>query len=620
MIKKNSRFVAFSGCLALLAVLYSCANLGYPDGGAYDETPPVLLGSIPMQGAVNSKTKKIVLQFDEFIKLENASEKVVVSPPQFQKPEVKANGKKVVVELADSLLPDRTYSIDFADAIVDNNEGNPLGHFSFTFSTSNVIDTMQVGGYLLNAADLEPIKGVLVGLYSNLADSAFTTQPFLRVARTDSRGYFSIKGVANGAYRVYALDDMNQNFLFDQKSERIAFSDSIIRPSLTERVRMDTVWVDSLTIDTIIPRKYTAFLPDDILLQAFQEKQTLQYLTKSERNRKECFSLFFATENDSLPKWRGLNFDATDAFLMEKNEKMDTLQYWLKDSLVYNLDTLKVELDYWKTDTLGELHPQRDTLELSYKHKKNVQSKKEKEKEKTTFLYCKYDIPTTQDVYRDLVFDFAEPLAEIDHQRIHLEQQVDTLWEETAFTFKRDELQVRRYRLQAKWNPGETYRLRVDSTAFHSYYGLFTNKIEEKFKVHSLDDYASLFFNIKGTHGPVVVELLDSGGKVIRSVQMKNGQADFYYLAPGTYYARLYEDRNANNKWDTGLYEAHQQAEQMYYYPLKIQLKVMFEFTQDWNVQAVSLEKQKPLAIVKQKPEVRKVRNRNKKNNTNNRR
>ena len=236
--------------VTLGAMLYSCASIGRPDGGPYDETPPRFIGSTPAAGALNNERTKISLMFDEFIKLEKATEKVVVSPPQIQQPEIKASGKRIQVNLLDSLKPNTTYTIDFSDAIVDNNEGNPLGNFAFTFSTGTEIDTMEVAGTMLDASNLEPIKGMLVGLHSNLNDSAFTKLPF---------------------DRIYGLMDADQNFTFNQKSEMIAFHDSLIIPRMEERIRMDTAWVDSLTYDTIVEKKYMHYLPDDVILRAFKE-------------------------------------------------------------------------------------------------------------------------------------------------------------------------------------------------------------------------------------------------------------------------------------------------------------------------------------------------------------
>lgn len=174
------------GAVAIVAVLYSCASIGRLEGGPIDETPPRFVAGSPLPGALHNKKKKIVIEFDEFIKLDKANEKVVISPPQVQQPEIKSNGKKVVITLQDTLKTNTTYTVDFADAIQDNNEGNPLEAFTYTFSTGAELDSMAIAGTLLEASNLEPVKGMLVGLHANLADSAFTTLPFDRVGRTDS--------------------------------------------------------------------------------------------------------------------------------------------------------------------------------------------------------------------------------------------------------------------------------------------------------------------------------------------------------------------------------------------------------------------------------------------------
>lgn len=214
---------------------------------------------------------------------------------------------------------------------------------------------MQVAGYVLNAENLEPIKGILVGLYNNLSDTIFTKEPMLRVSRTDSRGHFVIKGVAPGDYRIYALQDADNNYYFNQKSEQLAFTHDIITPTFKPDIRQDTLWRDSLHIDSIARVPYTHFLPDDIVLRAFTEVQTDRYLIKSERNEPDHFTLFFSYGDSLLPQIRGLNFNEHDAFITELSEKRDTITYWLRDTMLVNQDTLRMELKYMATDTLGVL-------------------------------------------------------------------------------------------------------------------------------------------------------------------------------------------------------------------------------------------------------------------------
>ena len=612
--------------VTVIAALYSCASIGRPDGGPLDETPPRFIGSTPAAGALNNTKTKVSLSFDEFIKLEKANEKVVISPPQVQQPEIKASGKKISVNLLDSLKPNTTYTIDFSDAIVDNNEGNPLGNFAFTFSTGSAIDTMEVSGTLLEASNLEPVKGMLVGMHSNLSDTAFTKLPFDRVARTDSRGHFTIRGVAPGKYRIFGLMDADQNFAFSQKSEALAFNDSLVIPRWEERIRQDTTWVDSLTIDTVVERKYTYYLPDNVILRSFKEDLFSQYLVKNERLTPEKFTLYFAAKADTLPVLKGLNFDERDAFIIEKNLTNDTIHYWVKDSLLYKQDTLSLSLNYLYTDTLNQLVPRTDTLNLVAKTvKKAVDEPKKKKKKKgeeeepepTKFLHVSTYIPSTMDVYDYISLSFDEPIVSFDSAAIHLKQKVDTLWEDIPFVFEQDSLQLRKYNLYYDWEPAREYEFSVDSTAFHGIYGLFTDKIKQNIKVRSLEEYGAIYFNVSGCDSIAFVELLDTQDKVVRKVPVVNGQADFYFLNPGKYCARLINDTNGNGVWDSGEYETKRQPEMVYYYPQILEPKANWEVEQTWDVKALPLDKQKPDELKKQKPDEdkkKKDRNNNRRN------
>ena len=621
--------------LMLMIVVYSCASMGNPDGGPYDEEPPKFVRSTPKPFAINSKEKKVTIEFDEFIKLEKAAEKVVVSPPQLEQPEIKASGRKVVVGLVDSLRPNTTYTIDFADAIVDNNEGDPLGNYAFTFSTGTTIDTMEVSGTVLSASDLEPVKNIQVGLHSDLSDSAFMKKPFDRVPRTDSRGHFSIRGIAPGKYRIYALMDGNQNYLFDSKTEMIAFSDSIIIPAMEDAMRQDTIWKDSLTIDTIKSVGYTRFLPDDIILRAFKEENDRQYLTRSERDKENHFVLTFSARADTLPTLKGLNFDERDAFIIEKTDRNDSICYWIKDSLIYQMDTLEIQMDYLATDTLDRLVPQTDTLFLVNKltraerekleakaaeEKEKERKKKEKKGEKiepepTKFLTLNVDAPSAFDLDRNVYLSFDEPVASIDTAAIHMEIKKDSLWEEIPFLFVSDSVLPRKYEILAEWEPEKEYQLSIDSMAFKGVYGLHTNKVKQTMKVKKLNEYGTILLNITGADSTAVVELLDGSGKVLRQQRITpQNTADFYYLNPGTkFYIRLFNDRNGNGVWDTGKYSEHLQPEEVYYFPKVWEMKANFDFEENWNINAVPVEKQKLDEIKKQKPEeTKKIQDRNK--------
>ena len=620
--------------LAAVAVMASCAKMGQPDGGWYDETPPVIIKTTPQDKGVNINQKKIAIHFDEYIQIDNPTEKVVVSPPQMEQAEINAAGKKIEIELKDTLKPNTTYTIDFSDAITDNNENNPLGNYTYSFSTGDHIDTLEVAGYVLNAKDLEPIKGILVGLYSNLNDTAFTGEPMLRVSRTDSRGKFIIKGIAPGDYRIYALQDADNNYRFSQKGEQLAFTHDIITPTFKPDIRQDTLWRDTLHIDSIARVPYTHFLPDDITLRAFTETQTDRYLIKSERTEPDHFTFFFSYGDSLLPEVKGLNFDEREAFITEHSEKRDTVTYWLRDTMLVNQDTLRMELKYMATDTLGVLRLQTDTLDMlaktPYEKRMEQQADRYKEWKKkqdrakkrgkpyetempAAALKPQYIVASEPDPDQNVIITMPAPLAKADTSCIHLYSKHDTLWYRSPYVFRPKQGANRTYELLGEWRPGIEYSLEIDTMAFTDIYGKTSAPYKQGFKVRSEDSYATVLFEVTGMKDTtIVVQLLSSSDEVVKEVSTDNGTAEFFYVKPGTYYARMFIDSNRNGEWDTGLYADDRQAETTYYYPEKLECKEKWDMTLTWNPTSRKPFMQKPLEITKQKPEKEKtIRRRN---------
>ena len=629
-------------------VLTSCARMGNPDGGWYDETPPKVLGATPADKATEVKAQKVKISFDEFVKIDNPTENVIVSPPQLQAPEIKATGKSIEVKLLDSLKANTTYTIDFSDAISDNNEGNPLGNYTYSFSTGAEIDTMEVSGYVVAAENLEPVKGILVGLYANLADSAFEKQPMLRVSRTDSRGHFVIKGVKRGTYRVYALQDVDGNYQFNQKSEMIAFNHELIKPSVMDDTRQDTLWSDSLHIADIKRVGYAHFLPDNITLCAFHEVLTSRYLLSVTRNEANHFAVNFSYGNPKLPQIKGLNFNAHDAFIAIPNAKRDTIDYWLRDTALVNQDTLRMEMTYLMTDSAGQLVSQTDTLEVLSKQPyerrmkqlkatyEKWQKQQEKLKKKGEPYQTEMPRPTLAirmqnaneiDPEKRLQLQFETPISTIDTTKIHLYTKVDSLWYRANYQLlpaarrnaegrfvRPDSLKYgMNYEISADWKPGQDYSFETDSTAFTDIYGAVTPKYKQGFKVKGDDEFGSLVITLTGLDGqPCIVQLLDRNDKVIKEVAAEHQQAEFYYLKPETYYLRLFVDSNHNGIWDTGDYAKDRQPEAVYYYPGKIECKAKWDLTESWNPTSTPLYLQKPSAITKQKADKQKtIRRRN---------
>ena len=617
-------------------MIVSCARMGQPDGGWFDDTPPRVVSTNPIEKGTKVKSKKVTITFDEFIKLEDASNKVVVSPPQIEPADIKSSGKNIIVELKDSLKENTTYTIDFSDAISDNNEGNPMGNYTYSFSTGERIDTFEVSGNVLDASNLEPVKGILVGLYDDLSDTVFARKPFIRVSRTDSRGRFVIKGIAPGTYRAYALQDADGDYIYSQKSEMIAFNHETFEPYAKPDVRQDTVWRDTLRIDSIMRVDYTHFYPDNIVLRAFTVKQTDRYLVKSDRNEPDRLNFFFSYGNDSLPEIKGLNFNSDSAFVVESTLKKDTVTYWIKDMTLINRDSLMIEAKYLMTDSTGTLVMQTDTLEMipkmSYekrmKQKMKDIEKWQKEQDKKKKRGEAYDSIMAQKPLelqitgngkitpeQNVFFTMPTPLATCDTAKIHLYSKIDTLWYNSRFEWQQIEGNIRKYMLRAEWRPDVEYSLELDSAAFIDIYGLASAPRKEGIKVSSNDEFGSLIVNVSGINADsatVIVQLLNSSDAVKKEAVVINGAAEFYYLKAEKLYLRAFVDRNGNGIWDTGDYYADMQPEEMYYYPKMVETKEKWDITIGWDVSSTPLVRQKPDAIKKQKSEKeKKLQNRN---------
>lgn len=630
--------------ISLVTFICACANIGSPDGGPYDERPPRVLASTPVNQATNTDKRKITILFDEYIKIENASEKVVVSPPQVEAPNIRAVGKSVRIDLYDSLQANTTYTVDFADAIVDNNEGNPMGNFTYSFSTGDVIDTMEVSGYVLNAEDLEPIKGILVGLYAVnddgiVPDSLFRTKAFERVSRTNGSGYFVIKGVARDKrYRAFALQDVDGNFQFTQKSEQVAFDTSYFETSCGPDIRLDTIWADSVHYDSITPVHYTHFYPDNIILRAFKEAGQDRHLLKNVREVPERFTMFFTAPSDTLPRIQGLNFEGDGGFIVEPSLYGDTITYWIPDTTIAYADTLSMAFSYLDTDTLHQLVWKTDTLDLVPKTTREKQLKElakkteewEKEQKKkrkknpmlppeenphlTTWLNIECKPAGSLDPNQAPILTFSEPIDPIDSADVHFKVKVDSLFEDAPFRFEPIEGDPRRYRLFAEWELDQQYTFEIDSAAVRGCLGNTNKAFKQDFRIPKEETYGALFIQCIVNDSNIVVQLLNGSDKPVRTEHANaQGRADFFYLKPGDYYLRCFIDSNGDGIWTTGDYDSGVAPEETFYFPKPLTVKAQWEIEQQWDLRGIEAMKQKPEKLVKQKADKKKdPRQRNK--------
>lgn len=604
----------------------SCANIGTPSGGPRDEDPPRFLSANPPSGSLNVTRERMTLNFDELINVKDAFQKVVVSPVSGSTPRVSSQGRRVNIEF-DSLAPNTTYTVDFADAIEDNNEGNKLQGFTYTFSTGPVLDSLRVSGRVLAARNLEPQQSMLVGVHSDMADSAFTSKRFLRVAKTDDRGRFTIRGLAPGKYRVFALGDMDNDYAYSSPEEDLAFCDFTVEPYSETATALDSVY-DPLTgrLDSVRERTRTIFLPNDIVLRSFNSGVRQQYLSKYERIDSTRVFLKFNTRADSLPGLSGIGHPDIDRIgTLEASASLDSLVWWLTPELMRE-DSLRIVARYTRSDqNLVKSHV-ADTL--SFFTRKLPAPKKKDKKKRISYADSIAAITTafkmlgssTQDVHLPLLFETPAPLATFDTRAVRLSVMADSVYVPVSgeFSLERpDSLQPRRFSLDYPWEYGGKYRLEIDSLAATDIYGKPTLPLRHDFTVKQTGDYCSVLFHVTGLDSaiPAFVELLNSSDAVQRTARLDSGDAFFPFLTPGKYYARIVLDLNGNGEYDTGNYALGLQPEPVYYYPKAINVKKNWDKEENWALFDTPLDLMKPAAITKNKPASDK-RNRNQKNQT----
>ena len=604
----------------LAAVAVACANIGRPEGGARDVLPPVFQRSTPAPGSRNVDKQRLDVWFDENIQLDDAFNKVIVSPTQKTSPVVRSLGKHLYVELRDTLQPNTTYTIDFADAIKDLNEGNILDGFALDFSTGNDIDTLRISGVVLEARTLEPAQGMTVGIHRQPVDTTLTNVPFERIARTNQLGQFTVRNLKPGSYAVYAVNDVNRDNKWD-RSEDIAWLGTLVSPSV-EAIEVSDTLRSVEGNDSIVTHPGVHYLPDDVLLTWFNQEYKPQYLRDHDRPERRRVTLGMAAPSDSLPTLTvvGGDLDGRDIAplsVLQRNATNDSLTYWLRDPELMAIDSLTLNVRHQFTDTLDQLVWQNDTIRFFWKEPKVKDKKKKKDDQeadslaapKIDFMQLNTVGGSQHEIDAPMRLLSGTPVQTIDSAGVHLDMMPDTVWLPAVMQpFAPDPGRpVLGFMADFDRQPGMKYRLTVDSAAVTDIYGLHNNKLTSEFTVRQPEEYSNLVFNIKGPDSiAAVVELLDGSDRPLRLATADAGRAQFRHVNPGTYYARLFLDANGNGKWDTGNVPDSIQPEEVYYYNKKLDLKANWDVEQAWDIYELALDAQKPYAIKKNKPKLKK--------------
>lgn len=655
--KRNKLLLPLFCSLLLGVLIAACANRGVgPQGGPKDETPPKVVKESPLNGTVNYHEKKVEIQFDEYLQLNDVANQVIISPPQQRPPEVRAVGKKVTVTFDEDLRDSTTYTIHFGSAICDNNERNALQDYAFSFSTGPEIDSLQISGIVINAENLNPVANTYVGIHANHADSAFEKQPFTRIARTNEKGEFTIPNIHRGTYRLYALNDVSRDFLY-QPGEGLAMYDSLITPTSHAEGRIDTLFLadtlvaklDSLQLDTIphdtLGRYWesvsasttTVYEPRDIMLFFFEEDKQRHYFVRCLREEQHFFKLIFSAPQDSLPQitalpvyWSdttsidslapaplaadSLSSDSlasaplpvdsivfTDYVRYQPTAHNDTITVWLTDSVVIKQDTLPFLMTYLMSDSLYNLVPQTDTVFAVYRAPRlSAKAKAQKEKKKAQEepqLRLKTNAKSDFDLYDSLRITSPTPLKHIGLDGIHLALRVDTIFKPLRIKPYIADSSKMRIIIPYKWEPEKEYRLTIDSAALTDVYGVSNQETEANLKLHSLEDYSTLIVKMEHFDPRARIQLLNEKDVVVRELPASEQGARFEYLKPTSYYMRLYLDLDADGHWTTGDWLHHRQPEPVYYYPDKLTLRANWDFEETFDIHAKPLLEQKPAEL-----------------------
>jgi len=586
--------------VGIALLVYACANKAQgPTGGPKDVTPPSVIKSVPLNNSLNFNKKQVYVEFDELVSVEKASDNVIISPPQVKPPDVKSYGKHITVNFNEDLMDSTTYSINFGNAIVDVNEKNPIKNYLFSFSTGNTIDTLKVSGTVIDSENLNPMAGIIVGIYVESSDSTFYKKPFLRIGKTDENGHFSIDNVKKGKYKIFALGDTNHDYYF-QPGEGLGLCDSLVTPTFRREEMHDSIWKDSLHFDSIRTYMGTHFLPDNIVFRYFKEAKKRQYFVKYERKEPFSFSLFYNTEAAELPKIKPLNFDWEGKYILQKSNHLDSLTYWITDSTVWKIDTLQMAVSYLKSDSLMRLVPVTDTLNVTMrKGRVNPKAKKVKNKPKAEPLKFTTNVAGTFEVYAPIVLSFEAPMENLDLSKIKLSQKVDTTYKPIPFKWRQTDSTKTAYEIEHKWIPEMNYELAIDSAAFVSIYKKVSNGVTSKFVIRSLDEYSSIKLLLANFTPKAIIQVLDSKDVVVASKPANPKGTRIEFLKPGDYYVRMFIDENGNGRWDTGDLATRRQPEEVFYYPKKLTLMANWEFEETWDYKQVPLLEQKPAELIK---------------------
>lgn len=593
------RFLKYFINILVYIILFACAHPGNPGGGPKDISPPEVLKSEPENRSANFQSKKIIITFNEFIELDNIVQKALISPPMENLPEFKVKGKSLQIKFSEPLKDSTTYSIYFADAIVDLTEKNPLLNYTYIFSTGSKVDSLSLFGNIINSFDLEPVEEVFVLLYKDNNDTLpldslpFNVIPYY-VSKTTIDGDFQFNGLGDDEYLMFALKDLNANYIYDQPGEEVAFLDTLIKPFYVQLLDIDSLRADStmfivsdtlkekeikLKRDSLIHEyihKYESEFPQ-IELSLFSEVDSTQSLLKAAVPRKNNIQFSFAwpaEDIEIIPQ----NFNADTVWRLEEVSKnRDTINWFVKD---LPIDTLEVLINH-RQDSMEYLYlkldPSKSRLSLSKRQQKKEDEKKEYLAITSNAKGGKIGL-TQQPEYH-----FYHPINEIITDSILLVTGEDSTYS-PGYHFI-DSLK-RKIQIPIEIIEETRYAIYIPDSSIIDWNGHHNEKNTTRFSTKSLRDYGVFVLNIKTANDqPYIFQLMDDKQKTLKEYYfISDTTITIEHLEPTSFILKLVYDDNGNKKWDSGNYKYKIQPEKVLFYNKKIEVRANWEVVEDWIV------------------------------------
>ena len=541
------------GIFASVIFSKSCANTSTPPEGG----PPVIVEVVPANNALNHPRDKrhssVSFEFNEYVALNNPNSYIFLSPPQTKPPTAKIKGKRVVVSFEEPLDSNKTYSLSLGEAIKDNNEGNPFPPYTHSFSTGDHIDSLFVSGNIVEASTMLPMPNITVLFHTDPSDSAIFKVLPKAAAKSDLWGYFTVRNLpADTVYRVFAIEDLNNNCLYDPDQERVAFLDTLVLPSHVMRDSLPELLSFNMTDTAACLSR-----PAQLSLSMFKEVSQRQILRAKERvSRRQMYLKFSAP----YPQIDSLIIDGIpdEKLIKEYNFYRDSIVIWINDQGGVN-DTLQMRLSYMKTDdSLNILVPVTDTIRMIRPKAKMVENRWGEMVEEVDTLAAYTVDATPENIDQNgIIITFESPMIVTPFDSITImakntREQISP----AMFTVEQDTANIKKYilRLEEKLVPGFEYTLRIPDSLFMDIDGIYCDSLVQKITLPQDENLSSLTIEASNVNEKYLVELVDEKRtKVFRSYQIDTASVlEFPYLKAGKYSIRITEDKNGNGQVDTG--------------------------------------------------------------------